>query len=185
MVNNLGFNNNSGNKKAEKGTLACCSDSDEYSDSAKACINNAMSILVYANNTEKKLREKLTYKGHSKENIDTAIDYVKGKGYIDENAQILDAAEVLASAKLYGKKRIAMELYKKGFRRDAISAINYDELGIDFVAGCAAMICRVCRLSEDDEKRQFSPDDRLMGSLIRYGYSIGEIREAVRLLHET
>lgn len=29
------------------------------------------------------------------------------------------------------------------------------------------------------------PDDRQIGSLIRYGYSVGEIKEAVRLLHDS
>ena len=139
MVNDLSFKNDEGIVK-KNGAEACRSDNDDYSDSEKACINSALNILVYANNTEKKLREKLYRKGYSNTAIDSAIDYVKGKGYIDENAQILDAAELLATAKLYGKKRIAVELYKKGFKRDAIASIDYTELGIDFVAGCAAMI---------------------------------------------
>lgn len=72
-----------------------------------------MNILVYANNTEKKLREKLYRKGYESAAIDTAIDYVKGKGYIDENAQILDAAELLATAKLYGKKEFLSSFIKR------------------------------------------------------------------------
>ncbi len=183
-MNNLNFEKDESFVK-KSGAEACRSDSDDYSDSEKACINSALNILVYANNTEKKLREKLYRKGYEKTTVDTAIDYVKGKGYIDENAQILDAAELLATAKLYGKKRIAVELYKKGFKRDAIASIDYAELGIDFVAGCAAMICRTCRLRDDEEKRRFVPDDRQIGALIRYGYSVGEIREAVKLLHES
>ena len=178
MVNDLSFKNDEGIVK-KNGAEACRSDNDDYSDSEKACINSALNILVYANNTEKKLREKLYRKGYSNTAIDTAIDYVKGKVYIDENA------ELLATAKLYGKKRIAVELYKKGFKRDAIASIDYTELGIDFVAGCAAMICRTYRLREDEEKRSFVPDDRQIGALIRYGYSIGEIKEAVKLLHES
>lgn len=184
MVNDLSFENDEGIVE-KNGAEACRSDNDDYSDSEKACINSALNILVYANNTEKKLREKLYRKGYSNTAIDAAIDYVKGKGYIDENAQILDAAELLATAKLYGKKRIAVELYKKGFKRDAIASIDYTELGVDFVAGCAAMICRTYRLREDEEKRRFVPDDRQIGALIRYGYSIGEIKEAVKLLHES
>ena len=180
-MNNLSFEKDDSNQK-KSGAEACRSDSDDYTDSEKACINSALNILVYANNTEKKLREKLYRKGYESAAIDTAIDYVKGKGYIDENAQILDAAELLATAKLYGKKIISVELYKKGLKRDAIASIDYTELGIDFIAGCAALICRTYRLRNDEDKRSFVPDDRQIGSLIRFGYSVGEFKEAVRLL---
>ena len=32
------------------------------------------------------------------------------------------------SGKLYGKRRLVVELYKKGFRREDIAALDYDEL---------------------------------------------------------
>ena len=37
----------------------------EFSASEKKCIASAMNILVYASNTEKRLREKLLRKGYS------------------------------------------------------------------------------------------------------------------------
>ena len=113
MVNDLSFKNDEGIVK-KNGAEACRSDNDDYSDSEKACINSALNILVYANNTEKKLREKLYRKGYSNTAIDSAIDYVKGKGYIDENAQILDAAELLATAKLTEKKELLSSFTKRG-----------------------------------------------------------------------
>lgn len=171
-------------EEKSKKRLSRTSESDEYTDSEYACISSAMNILVYANNTEKRLREKLSRKGYCSDDIDTALEYVKGKGYINEKSQVIDAAVMLATTKLYGKKRIAVELYKKGFKREDIAQIDYDELEIDFIAGCAALICRACKL-DDDEKREFVPDNKIMGSLIRYGYTVSEIREAVRLLHET
>lgn len=52
MVNDLSFKNDEGIVK-KNGAEACRSDNDDYSDSEKACINSALNILVYANNTEK------------------------------------------------------------------------------------------------------------------------------------
>lgn len=55
-MNNLSFEKDDSNQK-KSGAEACRSDSDDYTDSEKACINSALNILVYAINTEKKLRE--------------------------------------------------------------------------------------------------------------------------------
>lgn len=169
--------------KDKKKTISCSSDG-EYTDSERACISSALNILAFANNTERKLREKLSRKGYSPEDVDVALDYVKGKGYINDSIQVQNTAQMLATVKLYGKKRIAVELVKKGFRREDIAAVDYDELEIDFVAGCAALICRVCKLYDDEEKQAFELTDKVIGYLIRYGYTVSEIKEAARLLHE-
>lgn len=66
-------------EEKSKKRLSRTSESDEYTDSEYACISSAMNILVYANNTEKRLREKLSRKGYCSDDIDTALEYVKGK----------------------------------------------------------------------------------------------------------
>lgn len=156
----------------------------EFSASEKKCIASAMNILVYASNTEKRLREKLLRKGYSQSDVDTAVDYCKGKGYVNDSSQLIYTAQVMASSKLYGKRRLVVELYKKGFRREDIAALDYDELDIDFPANCAALLCRAAKLRTPQEKREFVPDRKIMGAMVRYGYSVSEVRDAVRFLHE-
>lgn len=163
-------------------SMVCSSDSDEYTDAELSCIRSAMNILVYSDNTEKKLRDKLIRKGFSKDNIDTAVEYVIGKGYLKEKKMLYRTAEILATAKLYGRRRIATELYKKGFKRDDIASVDYDELGIDFSECCAALIIKLYKLYDNDDKMSFSIDDKGKASLVRYGYSISEINRAVELI---
>ena len=157
----------------------------EFSASEKKCIASAMNILVYASNTEKRLREKLLRKGYSQSDVDTAVDYCKGKGYVNDSSQLIYTAQVIAGSKLYGKRRLVVELYKKGFRREDIAALDYDELDIDFPANCAALRCRAAKLRTPQEKREFVPDRKIMGAMVRYGYSVSEVRDAVRFLHES
>ena len=143
----------------------------EFSASEKKCIASAMNILVYASNTEKRLREKLLRKGYSQSDVDTAVDYCKGKGYVNDSSQLIYTAQVMASSKLYGKRRL-------------VAALDYDELDIDFPANCAALLCRAAKLRTPQEKREFVPDRKIMGAMVRYGYSVSEVRDAVRFLHE-
>ena len=42
----------------------------------------------------------------------TAVDYCKGKGYVNDSSQLIYTAQVMASSKLYGKRRLVVELYK-------------------------------------------------------------------------
>ena len=165
-------------------SAARCSDG-EFSPSEKKCIASAMNILVYASNTERRLREKLLRKGYSPEDVDTAVDYCKGKGYVNDLSQLSYTAQVMSGSKLYGKRRLVVELYKKGFRREDIAQLDYDELEIDFAANCAALLCRTAKLYTAEEKRAFVPDRRIMGAMVRYGYSVSEVKDAVSLLHES
>lgn len=165
-------------------SLACSSDSDEYTDSELSCIRAAMNILVYSDNTERKLREKLMHKGFSPDDIDTTVEYVIGKGYLKEKKQLYRTAEILATAKLYGRRRIATELFKKGFKRNDIGAIDYSELGIDFIECCAALIIKLHKLYDENDRMSFQIDDKGRAALVRYGYSIAEINKAVELIHK-
>lgn len=66
----------------------------------------------------------------------------------------------MASSKLYGKRRLVVELYKKGFRREDIAALDYDELDIDFPANCAALLCRAAKLRTPRRSANSSPIER-------------------------
>jgi SOS response regulatory protein OraA/RecX len=125
-------------------------------------INAGLRILNVAQNTEKQLRTKLIRKGYAAAHIDEAINYFKSKNYVNDGEFIERAAQRLADKKLYGKKRVELELYKMGFPRELIASLSYDELEIDFEANCAKALAK-------------HPDT---ATLVRLGYTVSEIKKA-------
>ena len=84
-----------------------------------------------------------------------------------------------ALKKLWGRRRIEAELYKKGYGADSVrEALRYvDRVGADYVANCKRLIKQKLRTSNP------SPDEmkKLYAALVRYGYTSAEIREAMGL----
>ncbi len=131
--------------------------------SSEKAAKSAVSILSYAPNTEKRLREKLYHKGFSAEDIDFAVDYVKKKGYLNDQRQIAYSVESLATRKLYGVRRIREELYKSGYSRELIDALDFSEY--DFAQLCEQYAA----------KRPNDTPEKLAAALQRHGFSKNEI----------
>ena len=140
----------------------------------KKALNTALNILGFADNTEKKLREKLARKGHGPEAIDYACDYVKRIGALNDKRFIEREATRIAEQKLYGRRRIAQELYAKGFSREDILSLDFGE--VDFPALCARRIVKT--------RARFTDPRKLYAALVRYGYTSSDIREAQALVRE-
>lgn len=135
----------------------------------KKAARSALNMQQYADNTEKKLREKLKRKGYADDETDFAVEYVKKAGLLNEK-RFLDAALYsAANSKLYGRRRVITELYTKGFCRADIEALDFDE--IDFTQNCLKRIRKT--------KSRYSDDRKMYAALLRYGFLPGEIREAM------
>lgn len=144
----------------------------ESPDRTREAIKTSLNILGYKNNTEKQLRMKLAQREFTKNETDSAVEYLKSKGYLDETRMIESEIRFLANSKLYGKQRIFMELKMKGFPSGLISEVDFDDEkfdDIDFDANCRKLFL----------KRGGTPDDKTLAFLRRYGYSGPEIRRAV------
>lgn len=139
-------------------------------DAAK---KSALSILAFADNTELKLREKLKKKGFNDETVSAAVEAMKSYGYLNESRYILRAAEMLAEQRCYGKRRIVMELHKKGFSPELISQLDFDEM--DFAEYCRNYI----------SKNRLIYNEKTVAALLRRGYGIGEIKKAFILEKRT
>ena len=142
----------------------------EYEKAVRTTYN----ILEYADNTEKKLREKLIRKGYAKDAVDYAIEYAKRAGALNDRRFMERCVEQLATVKLYGRRRIANELYVKGFRREDIASLDLSEY--DFAALCAERIRKTARRYPEREK--------MYASLVRYGYTSREIAQAFELAED-
>ena len=82
--------------------------------------------------------------------------------------------------KLWGKKRIYRELCAKGYDRDIIAS----ELeGVDeetLVNNCVALFRKKHKVFPSDPETQ----KKIIASLVRYGYSFGEIKRALQIIEK-
>ena len=120
---------------------------------------------------------KLLLKGIEKEEASFAVGYLKEHGYIDEERMLSRLVEGYAYKKFFGKKRIYLELYKKGFDKELISE-KFDELcdSIDFVEICAEYMEKQ-KLKSSLSCREKSK--KAIAHLQRQGFTFSEIKEAL------
>ena len=157
------------NDIAEKNLSAELADPEQEKERT-AALKSAMKMLAYADNPEKRLREKLRRKGYGEEAVEYALMTVIREGYLDENRQIAARIAYLAEKKLYGRSRIRMELVREGFCREAIREAEQSGLldEIDYEENCARMLDK------------YGTDDfrKATAYLSRCGYTISEIKRA-------
>ena len=130
-------------------------------------------ILGYGANSEKKLTEKLQKRGFDRETATAAAKKLQKDGFIDEENDAANKAFACAR-KLWGKKRIIAKLYESGYREDAIKAATERLSEIDFTENCKKLITKKVNVLPTDRKEL----DKLTAFLIRYGYSLPEIKQS-------
>ena len=139
----------------------------------------AFSILSCGENNKKSLIMKLQKRGFSYELCKNIAVYMEHRGYIDEKKQIGLLCDGYLKKK-YGKLKIINELVTKGYLREDVSEYVQAELGnVDFASNCAYIIenkfMPLPSVSSEDFKK-------MMGALMRYGYSFGEIKNALAIV---
>ena len=140
---------------------------------------HAFAILSCGENNKKMLTSKLIAKGFSRELSENVAIYMEHRGYIDEKKQIGFLCDGFIKKK-YGKIKIINELVTKGYLRDDVMEYVQNELkGVDFAENCAYIIenkfMPLPSVSSDDFKK-------MMGALMRYGYSFAEIKGALTIV---
>ena len=139
----------------------------------------AFSILSCGENNKKALVTKLQARGYSYELCKNVAIYMEHRGYIDEKKQIGLLCDGYLKKK-YGKIKIINELVTKGYLREDVMEYVQKELSkIDFASNCAYIIenkfMPLPSVSSEDFKK-------MMGALMRYGYSFGEIKGALTII---
>lgn len=142
-----------------------------------SAVRRAYDILSYGENTKNQLVYKLVKRGFKRPLAIQVAEYMKEKGYIDEREQLLSYSNQLATKKYYGRERILAEVMKHGFQRDYVESVLMESLKeVDFVANCAYLI----RRKYGQVPKNIDEYKKMLASLIRYGYSISEVKLAVR-----
>lgn len=145
---------------------------EKESKKCRAYLRGA-NILGYGANSEKKLTEKLQKRGFDRESAAAAAKKLKSDGFIDEENDATNKA-LSCARKLWGKKRIIAKLYESGYRDDAIKAATERLSEVNFVGNCKKLIAKKVKTLPTDRKEL----DKLTAFLIRYGYSLSEIKQS-------
>ena len=149
---------------------------DAIEAAAQLCdaIRRGLSLLSYGAQSERTLCRKLQMRGIDADVAQQAAAYLHGLGLMDESA---DARRIVVTCrrKRWGMRRILSHLFEKGYHESVIREIQQELEGEDLVPDCMALIRTKYRgVPEDRNERQ-----KMTAALMRYGYSIGEIRHAM------
>lgn len=141
---------------------------------------HAFAILSYGENNKRSLIQKLRQKGYSLEVCENIALYMEHRGYIDEKKQIGLLCDTYLRKK-FGKLKIKSELIQKGYNREDVEEYVSKHLcDVNFAENCAYIIeNKYFPLPKDPKELA-----KMMGALMKYGYTISDIKEAVRIASE-
>ncbi len=144
-----------------------------------AAYMSACSSLAYTQSSLKALYRKLIMKGFSKESSAEAVEIIRLHGFCDEQDIALRRSELMIS-KLWGRSRIIQKLREEGFPDNVISFVAESLEDVDFCENCLRVIEKKYGTVPDERRER----EKMYASLMRLGYSSGDIREAVHRMTE-
>ena len=154
---------------------------DKIEELSKKCraIRKGVDLLSYSASSKVRLAHRLRSKGIDKESAENAAEYLEKMGIINEEADV-ERQIALCLKKLWGKRRIYREICAKGYDRTLVEAEISKIDGEILVQNCVACFKKNHKiLPEDPEVRK-----KIVASLVRYGYTFSEIKEAFRIIQE-
>ena len=132
-------------------------------------------LLSYGGNTARMLTQKLMRKGFMRNVATEAAEYLSCMGLIDELRDMQRELEKCLR-KQWGAKRISTHLWSRGFEAETMQQLPALLEEIDFTQNCEALIRKHYGVAPRDPDEQ----RKMIASLSRYGYTLGEIREAMK-----
>ena len=154
---------------------------ERIEEMSKRCVamRKGSDLLSYSSSSRVRLAWRLRQKGIDRESAEDAARRLEELGLIDEEADV-ESLVTTCLKKLWGKKRIYRELCAKGYDRDIIASelecINEDT----FVENCVALFKKKHKVYPSDPETQ----KKIIASLVRYGYSFGEIKKALQIIEK-
>ena len=135
--------------------------------------NYAVSLLSRRDHTVKEINDKLKQKGYG-QYASAAVLKLSEQGYLSDERFARMYVRELINLRKYGKKRIIQELMRKGVNRDIIDDVLSEAEFPD--NRLREIIERKYMRFLDTEKGV----QKTVNSLLRLGYSYGEIRNALK-----
>lgn len=160
-------------KEVDREELALLGESAEK----RRAYNCAVGYLSRRDHSAKELLLKLRQKGY-KESAEYAVEKLRSEGYVDDERFARMYLRELINIKKYGKRRIEQELYRKGVDREIVSLVLEEaEFGEEEL--CALINRKYLRYLSDEKGIK-----KTVASLMRMGYSFGEIKSALKRIAE-
>lgn len=140
-------------------------------------IRKGSDLLAYSSSSRKRLIDRLKNKGIDRETAESAASHLAKIGAINED---LNAEHEVSSClrKLWGKKRIYQELLAKGYEKEHIANAIEDISKDQMIENCVALFRKKHKMLPDDPNVR----KKIVGSLVRYGYTFDEIKRAFEII---
>lgn len=167
----LGLKKGEINKDTYENIIRCANTCTAY--------KKALSLLSYGSPSKKNLYFKLKSRGFDEDVIRTVITMLEKSNFVDDNETCVREAEKCLK-KLWGKKRIISHLYSKGFDKEAITDALLFLEDIDFEENCKVLLLKDYKRRLAEAKSDNTAMTKLVAALTRMGYSISEIKTALR-----
>ena len=151
---------------------------EEASDLCRA-IRCGENLLSFGSNSVQMLAQKIARHGFRRDVALTAAQKLCERGLIDEQGDLRREVEKCLR-KLWGAKRIGSHLWSRGFDSAVMAGLNEILREVDFDANCAALI----RKHYGELPTDPAEERRMIASLGRYGYTLSQIRNAMRIVSE-
>ena len=146
-------------------------------DPLEAALLKAQEFLGYGAMSSRRLSQKLLQRGFGEGTVEAAIDYLQDHGFMREGEDAVRFAEQ-GVRKLWGPRRIREDLYARRFSETAIEEAMENLETLDFETNCAKVITKKYGCVPDD----LSEIKKMMAALMRMGYTVTQIKAAMRLL---
>ena len=147
--------------------------------SQKKALNSALRILTPRDHSKYELVKKLKQRGFSREDIDAAISSCERFDYINDERTAQVYIRQL-KRKGYGKKRIRLELNKKGLKGTRIQSILDQSVSETDEQESAERILKKNINRFKREKDPFKRRDKIYRFLHARGFSQGVIAETIK-----
>lgn len=142
-----------------------------------SAVKRGEGLLSCSSNSARGLAQKLCKRGYDRKTAEAAAEQLVEKGFINERQDVEREVERCVR-KLWGTARIRAHLWQKGFDSEAMDALQDLFAEIDFVTNCTELIEKRYREIPQDPAEY----RRMVASLLRYGYTAREVREAIALV---
>ena len=136
----------------------------------------ALHLLTAMDRTEANLREKLTA-SYGEEAVETAVEYVKSFGYLDDERYVKNYIESKSRSK--SRKQIEQELmYKKGVSKEAI-ARGFQNAEQEDVSVVIEKYMRKKRI--EPENCDYEQKQKFFAYMMRKGFQIDDLKKVFDL----
>ena len=142
-----------------------------------AAIAAGLRTLSACGASEKHLTEKLRARGHRADVAREAVLDLAARGYLNECEGAVREVE-RGLAKLWGDRRILMDLHAKGYGEAAMEQARERLCDEDAVTRCAHCLRRLHIACPSDQAQL----QRLLARMVRYGYEAHEVKCALTQL---